>query len=402
MQFYGRRINDMPGVTKHIYDAEIQEINKMWKKQLSEISKILPRCYSGEDVQALLVKFYPHEWKSVEYKKRYYDSKDKFLLKRFGKKRYNMPSPGTLLQNNTTYKKILSSEYKRKYSEFYCQENQLQAEQELMKRRLPKIERINRKIENAKYLTQSVTPDFLDKIIGLYERKSTSQKDKVYLLIELKKYYNDKVISFFFKLNDTELNKQLRQMAFMHLQSFNYQPRLRKQKYMQIHAKNKKRKEYLQKVYPNLKYDVPETPKELVNRISISKEQDIKQYDCFISHSSSNQEMVRTLIAYLNEAGLFVFCDWMNDSDYLKRELLCEETLKVIRYRLEKSKALLFVRTPQSLNSIWCKYEINYYYSLKKPMYVIQGDSLENGIFEITEYVPKELLDEKYEQLLFL
>lgn len=92
----------------------------------------------------------------------------------------------------------------------------------------------------------------------------------------------------------------------------------------------------------------------------------------------------------------------MNDSDYLKRNLLCEETLKVIKYRLEKSKALLFVRTPQSLNSVWCKYEINYYYSLKKPMYVIHGDSIENGTFEITEYVPEELLDKEYEQLLFL
>ena len=76
-------------------------------------------------------------------------------------------------------------------------------------------------------------------MIGLYERKTTSQKDKVYIIQELKKYYNPKVVNFFFKLNDTELNKQLREIAFKHLQSFNYEPRLRKQKYMKIHTKNK-------------------------------------------------------------------------------------------------------------------------------------------------------------------
>lgn len=60
---------------------------------------------------------------------------------------------------------------------------------------------------------------------------------------------NPQIIRFFFKLNDTELNKQLRWIAFYHLQSFNYQPRARRQKFMQVHTKNKKRKEYLKKVY---------------------------------------------------------------------------------------------------------------------------------------------------------
>lgn len=44
-----------------------------------------------------------------------------------------------------------------------------------------------------------------------------------------------------FKVNDTELNKQLRWIAFYHLQSFNYRPRARRQKYMQVHTKIKKK-----------------------------------------------------------------------------------------------------------------------------------------------------------------
>lgn len=130
-----------------------------------------------------------------------------------------------------------------------------------------------------------MTPEFIDKMIGLYERKNTSQKDKMYILLELQKYYSPKIIQFFFKLNDTELNKQLRWSAFCHLQSFNYQPRARRQKYMQVHTKNKKRKDYLKKVYSEQKCEIPKTPMELEYRIDNGKEQKIKTYDFFISHS---------------------------------------------------------------------------------------------------------------------
>lgn len=109
-----------------------------------------------------------------------------------------------------------------------------------MARKKNKIARIDTKISNAKAKTQMVTPAFLDQLIGLYERKNTSQKDRVYIIHELKKYYNPKVIDFFYKLNDTELNRQLREIAFYHLQSFNYQPRLRRQKYMRGSYKEQK------------------------------------------------------------------------------------------------------------------------------------------------------------------
>lgn len=125
-------------------------------------------------------------------------------------------------------------------------------------------------------------------MIGLYERKNASQKDRLYILLELKKYYSPKIINFFFKINDTELNKQLRWEAFYHLQSFNYQPRARKQKYMQVHTKNKKRKKFLRDVYPNQTYHIPKNPYELEYRIENSKEQKIKEYDFFISHSSKD------------------------------------------------------------------------------------------------------------------
>ena len=98
----------MSGVTKHIYDREIIDINAMWNNQLKKIEKVLPCTYNEDDIIKLLKKYYPHEWKSVQYKKKYYDKKDKYLIKRFGKARYKMPSAEEIIRDNGKFKYLLS------------------------------------------------------------------------------------------------------------------------------------------------------------------------------------------------------------------------------------------------------------------------------------------------------
>lgn len=221
----------------------------------------------------------------------------------------------------------------------------------------------------------------------------------MYILLELQKYYSPPIIQFFFKLNDTELNKQLRWTAFKHLQSFNYQPRARRQKYMQVHTNNKKRKAYLKNIYPDEKYNIPKCPDELEYRIENAKEQRIKTFDFFISHSSKDSKSVQDLIIYENQQGKNVFCDWINDVDYLKRHLVCAATLKVLEKRLDQSKALLFVASSNSLESTWCKYELDYFFELGKPMYIILKKDIDNGKFEISPFEDKWFLDASYKEL---
>lgn len=367
--------NNMSGVTKHIFDHEVRDILSMWSKQIKSIQPLLPKEYSAEEIVELIKQFYPHEWNSVEIKYNYYRVKDNHIKKHFGKIRYGMPKPEILLRKVALYNKILSLEYKRYWSCQYNAENQIVAQKLLQNKRKPQIDRINQRIDKALVKTQQVTPAFIDQLIGLYERTNTSQKDRVYILLELKKYYSPCIIQFFFKLNDTELNKQLRWEAFYHLQSFNYQPRARKQKYMQVHTNNSKRKNFLKNVYPNQRYTIPLNPQELEYRIENSREQQIKTYDYFISHSSKDRSSIQTLITAQNKLGKDVFCDWINDVDYLKRHLLCEATLKVIEKRLEQSKALIFVESENSTKSIWCKYELNFFAKLERPMYVIKKNA---------------------------
>lgn len=224
----------------------------------------------------------------------------------------------------------------------------------------------------------------------------------MYILLELQKYYSPKIIQFFFKLNDTELNKQLRWIAFYHLQSFNYHPRARRQKYMQVHTKNKKRKKYLKEVYPNETYSIPKNPYELEYRIENAKEQKIKEFDFFISHSSKDSATVQKLILYENKQGKNVFCDWINDVDYLKRHLVCKATLKVLEKRLEQSKALIFVFSKNSINSVWCKYELNYFLELGRKIYVIDKQDIEDGLFDINLLQDEWFKDSAYKELALL
>jgi hypothetical protein len=206
-----------------------------------------------------------------------------------------MKRPEILLLNVSIYKKIVLPKYRKTYSDNYSEKERALAEEKLWTKRKPKIEKINQKIEKALIKTQQVTPSFIDQLLGLYERKNTSQKDRMYILLELKKYYSPKIVQFFFKLNDTEINKQLREETFRHLQCFNYQPRARRQKYMQVHTKNSKRKKFLKDVYAYQTYTIPQNPNELEYRIENSKDQKLKEFDYFISHSSNDSVSVQEL-----------------------------------------------------------------------------------------------------------
>lgn len=386
----------MSGVTKHIYEHEIRDIKSMWISELKKVQEILPKAYNENNIIKLLKEFYPYEWKSVEFKYNYYKIKDKHILNAGKKLRYEMLEPDKLIKTLPLFKKMLTKEYREKYSKTFDEEKLKYKREELLKSRQPKIKRIDEKIEKALSKTQRVTPTYLDKLIGLYERKRTTQKDKVYILLELKKYYSEKIINFFLKVNDTEINYQLRWEAFYHLQSFNFNPRARRQKYMQVHTKNKKRKKYLKEVYAKEKFNIPLNPDELEYRIKNGREQQLKEFDFFISHSSKDGKAVQKLITYQNENGKNIFCDWINDSDYLKRNLLCKATLNVIELRLQQSKNLIFVESENSKNSVWCKYELNYYLELNRSIYYITKEDIENNNFNIKLLEDRWFIDKNY------
>lgn len=391
----------MSGYTKHIYDKDLQETRKQLSKYVEDVTPLLSEEYTFDEILDLVKEYYPFEWRILEEKYQYYCKKDKTIKKFHGKKRYNADCPETILRELPVIHKLLMPAIIKRKQETFSIKKQIENRKFLDKKRLPKIKARQEKIDKAKKRAQEMEPEFLDALIGLYNRKGVSIKDKFYIFLELKKYYCKKTINFFKKVADSEYNRQLRNMAFEHLQSLGHYTFLRKQKYMQIHVRNKKRKQRIKETAYEV-YNIKAIPQELEYRIQNSKEQKIKTYDYFVSHSSVDYETVQRLIIFLNKNNKNVYCDWKADDNYLKRHLVCKATQNVINKRIEQSKKMIFVDSVNSRNSCWVKYELNYANQQGKEILVLSKNSIDNGNICMMTLNDKWFIDDNYENILQL
>lgn len=388
------------GYTKNLLTKDIEKTKKDIRIFLNSIKVILPCNYNGETIIQLLNKYYPHEISLIDQKNDYYFYKERSLISKGKKSRYVFKSSREFITSSSVYSELVSKKYKTSHENNFDEAIRQENISKLEMRRNPKISKIATKIEKAKLKTQQMEPEFLDILIGLYNRKSTSQMDKVHIIKELEKYYCKKVLMFFSKVIDTEYNLQLRQTAFYHLQSLGFQPVMRKQKYMRIPSKNKKRRKEMKNNYANENYNIKQIPQELEYRLASSKEQKIKTYDFFISHSSADHNTVQMLISYLNKNSKHIYCDWINDTDYLKRSLVGKATFNVIINRMNQSKEMIFVESTNSLKSNWCKYELNYFYKQQKKIYFLSEESIKNGTFDLEEYGYEHFYNKSYEDII--
>lgn len=128
----------MAGVTKHIYNREIIDIKKMWNEQLKHIANVLEKNYEDTDIVDALKHYYPYEWESVEIKYEYYQTKDKFIKKRYGKARYRMNAPTKILFECSMYEKLASDFYKENYNNNFSYERCLIEREKLWNKRKKK------------------------------------------------------------------------------------------------------------------------------------------------------------------------------------------------------------------------------------------------------------------------
>lgn len=384
----------MSGVSKKIFESELLKIKNKLEKPIKNILTILPEEYDLLMIENYFKELYIFEYNSLYDFKEYFDKKNKDLLRCGKKSRYKVPKILDFLKEYSEVKKALKNNFKIKHKENYCEEERnlkyISLKNEVDKKNRKRKE----KLEQAKARVQNIEPEFLDKLIGLYEKKNASQESRMYIMMELEKYYCKKTINFFRKRNDTEYNNQLRNKAFYKLQEWGHYVRLRRGKYIVIKSKNKKRRKFIKTIYKNQKSSIQETPFELQKRIDESLEQKLKSYDFFISHSSKNASIVKKLKGYFNQKNKNIYCDWISDDHYLKRSLVSEATKIIIEKRLRQSKELILIDTIESRNSNWVKYELNYFFNIKKNIYVWNNEK------KLKEII-KELwfLDKNYKNL---
>lgn len=65
---------------------------------------------------------------------------------------------------------------------------------------------------------------------------------------------------------------------------------------------------------------------------------------------------------------------------------------------MKQSKALIFVQSENSLKSIWCKYELNYFLALNRPIYVVDRESIVNNLFSLSQLDDNWFVDPNYKK----
>lgn len=350
----------MPGKTQRKYIKELMTFNKSIKKPLDTIKSVLPCKYSYEDILSLFKELYPYEWDIIEKRYQYYLSKDNHLQSVKKKRRYKPTKPNLYLKELPKVKYILSSEQKKLHKINFDESSRAKKIEVLKVKAKERMVKIDKKIKKSIYLLQEVEPLYLDIFIDAYHQKNSSLEDKLEIVKELQKYDCNKATIFFQKLNDSERNKQIQTIALEHLKSLRKYGKLRK------NFKGKK------KVYMSEKTLFDMKPIDLVKRIEKDKVQNKKSFDYFISHSYKDNKRVREVVKYLNTQKFHVYCDWFNDTDFLKRTLASEYTKIVLKKRIEQSKKVLFLRTENTNDdennfySKWVEMEINYAKELGK------------------------------------
>ena len=185
------------------------------------------------------------------------------------------------------------------------------------------------------------------------------------------KFDSPKATDFLYRINDSERNDQIRNLAFRHLQKTGH--------YVKLRSKFKGKK----KSYTTNTSSYEMTPEMLLARINEDTIQSKKSYEAFISHSYKDADLVYKTKEILNSQGITCYCDWMSDSDFLKRNLVSEYTEMVLRKRIEQSDMIIFIRTLNSMPkseplSPWIKMELDCAKDIGKTIYCI--DCVGDGI----------------------
>jgi len=357
----------MSGITKRKHNAELMRFNKQLKQSLNKIYDILPCKYDENIILEYFKKFYPTEYKTIEQRYRHYQAKDEFLVNHGKKRRYKHLSP----------KKYLFTLAKVKHLQNCDEKEQLEKLRSFQQKRETIINNRKEKISKNKRLLQTIEPMFIDVLINFYHKKGNGVFEKMEIVKELQKYDSEKVIEFFSKLNDSERNYQIRILAFNHLQRLGYYVKLRK-------GFKGKKKTYM---FDKTTFEV--TPQDLFDRLEDKYEvQEKKQYDFFISHSYKDVDEVVKVKDILNQQGYLIYCDWMSDQEFLKRELASEFTWYVLQQRIKQSKKVIFVLTQNSINkSDWIQKELDFAKSIGKE--IVYLDLIDNRLLD--NYIKSEL-----------
>ena len=145
-----------------------------------------------------------------------------------GKTRYKPSKPEEYFFSLMKVKYLLSKGFREKHKQNYNEQLRVSKTKALRLKRDGRIKKRRQRIEMYTEDLQQVDPGFIDALIYAYHDRHNSTNDKMEIFKEIQKYDCEKSRQFFWKLNDSERNDQIRNLAFKHLQKSGHYVKLRK------------------------------------------------------------------------------------------------------------------------------------------------------------------------------
>lgn len=109
-------------------------------------------------------------------------------------------------------------------------------------------------------------------------------------------------------------------------------------------------------------------------------------FDIFLSHSTSDAEIILGVKGVLEDYGKTVYVDWLEDPQ-LDRSNVTPATAEVIRLRMRQCKSLIYVHTANSRSSKWMPWELGYFDGFNGAVAILPVTHSQQSSYEGQEYV---------------
>lgn len=117
-----------------------------------------------------------------------------------------------------------------------------------------------------------------------------------------------------------------------------------------------------------------------------SRQLDYETFDIFLSHSYMDKDLIVRLKNYLEDNGLSVYVDWIDDHQ-LERESVDSETAQTLRKRMKQCQSLVFATSSNSTTSKWMPWECGYFDGINGKIAILPISSTDENSFEGQEYL---------------
>jgi len=109
-------------------------------------------------------------------------------------------------------------------------------------------------------------------------------------------------------------------------------------------------------------------------------------FDIFLSHSTSDAEIILGVKGVLEDYGKTVYVDWLEDPQ-LDRSNVTPATAEVIRLRMRQCKSLIYVHTANSRSSKWMPWELGYFDGFNGAVAILPITQNQQSNYEGQEYL---------------